>query len=89
MPASSATIPSFALSIMKPISRLRFDALAGYSKKPFFNLLFEEIEWYEEGEERVLGLLGMDVTDQDYGSIIIAQDRKGRYRAVHVTDFAD
>jgi len=74
---------------MKPISRLRFDALAGYSKKPFFNLLFEEIEWYEEGEERVLGLLGMDVTDQDYGSIIIAQDRKGRYRAVHVTDFAD
>jgi hypothetical protein len=33
---------------MKPLSKLRFDSLAGYSRTPWLPLLVEEIGWFEE-----------------------------------------
>lgn len=72
---------------MEAISRLRFEALAGYSRRPETILMSEEIGWFAETDERVLGVLIRDREDDDYGSIILGCDRKGRYRAVHVMNF--
>jgi hypothetical protein len=67
---------------MKPISKLRFDALAGYVRLPATRLIVEELEWYEEAGEKVLGLLVRDVYDRDYGYCVLGRDRNKRFRAV-------
>lgn len=69
---------------MKPISKLRFDSLAGYSRQPMMPLLVQELWWFEEANEKVLGLLALDRTDNDYLYYILGRDAKGRFRAVSV-----
>lgn len=72
---------------MRPISKVRFDALAGYARQPLSFLMAEEVAWLEQGNERVLGTLIRDNEDGDYGGIITALDRRGRFRCVHVSPF--
>jgi hypothetical protein len=59
---------------MKPLSKLRFDSLAGYSRTPWLPLLVEEIGWFEEADERVLGMLALDLQDRDYDYFILGRD---------------
>src|SRR5262245_6941965 len=70
--------------LMKPISKLRFDSLAGYSRQPMMPLLIQELQWFEEADEKVLGLLALDRTDHDYLYLILGRDAKRRFRAVSV-----
>ena len=72
---------------MEPISQLRFDALAGYSRSPRTLVDSVELEWYSEANEKVLGVLIQDTTDGDYSCIVMGRDRVGRYRAVDVMPF--
>jgi hypothetical protein len=72
---------------MKPISPIRFDALAGYARQPGIFLVAEEAGWFEHGQERVVGLLIRDRADNDFGGIIFGRDKKLRFRCVSVTDF--
>lgn len=67
---------------MKPISKLRFDSLAGYSRAPEFPLIVHELGWFEEGDERVLGVLAVDISDNDYDCFVLGRDRKDRFRAI-------
>lgn len=67
---------------MKAISRLRFDALAGYARQPFTKHLFQEVAWFQHGDERVLGVVVRDRVDGDYTGAIFGRDRRGRYRAI-------
>src|SRR3712207_2124461 len=67
---------------MKPIPKIRFDALAGYVRLPTARLIAEELEWYEESNEKVLGLLLRDVHDQDYAYCVLGRDRRKRFRAL-------
>jgi hypothetical protein len=69
------------------ISRLRFDALAGYSRQPSTEIFAHEIAWYEHQTAPVLGVLFMDVTDEDYGGAIMGRDEGGRFRCVDVVGF--
>ena len=69
---------------MSPVSRLRFDALAGYSRSPTQALVAKELAWYEEGDERLLGLVSLDLTDQDYVSHVLARDARSQFRCVWV-----
>jgi hypothetical protein len=45
-------------------------------------LLTQEAAWFEIGQERLLGLLVWDRFDYDYGWIVLARDRLGRFRAI-------
>jgi hypothetical protein len=67
---------------MRAISELRFNALAGYSRSPSMALIARELAWYEEANEKVLGLIVLDLTDEDYASYILGRDAKGRFRCV-------
>jgi hypothetical protein len=69
---------------MNPISKLRFDSLAGYSRTPFIRLAVHELGWFEEADEKVLGMLALDLPDEDYDCFVLGRDRKGRFRAVWV-----
>jgi hypothetical protein len=74
---------------MEQLSRRRFDALAGYSRNPRTLILSNELEWYSEDGEKVLGVLIQDTQDRDYSCIVMARDCVGRYRAVHVMPFLE
>lgn len=69
---------------MNPICKLRFDSLAGYSRTPILRLAVHEFGWYEEADEKVLGMLAFDLPDKDYDCFVLGRDRKGRFRAVWV-----
>lgn len=70
---------------MRPISRERFDALAGYARLPHSVIACEEVRWYEEDGERVLGTVIRDRTDGDFGSVLLARDEVGCFRCIKVT----
>jgi|SRR5271154_1723812 len=67
---------------MREISRLRFDSLAGYSRSPMMPLFAEEFGWFEEANEKVLGVIVRDIPDDDFACYVLGRDAKGRYRAV-------
>lgn len=67
---------------MNPISKLRFDVLAGYSRAPAMPLFAHDFAWFEEANEKVLGVLGVDITDGDFIYWVLGPDRNHRFRAV-------
>lgn len=67
---------------MRPISLMRFNALAGYCRLPQAVLFSEELDWFEHGRERVLGTLIRDREDGDFGGMVLGRDRKGRFRGI-------
>src|SRR2546430_15550991 len=72
---------------MRPLSLVRFNALAGYARQPMATALSEEMGWFEHDSERVLGAVVRDVTDNDFTGLVLARDRRGRFRAVEVAAF--
>lgn len=72
---------------MRPISIVRFDALAGYARAPMARVYAEEIGWFEHADSRVVGMVIRDRTDGDFGGVVFAQDQRLRFRSVTVTLF--
>jgi hypothetical protein len=72
---------------MERLTELRYNALAGYARSPWTWIASNELEWYSEGNEKVLGVIIQDRTDLDYSCVVMGRDRIGRYRAVHLSPF--
>lgn len=75
------------LKELKPISKLRFDALAGYCRRPETSLHSDEVDWYQTHEEKILIVIIRDHTDRDFSALLLSQDLKERYRFVRMTGF--
>src|SRR6476646_10381660 len=69
---------------MKRLSKLRFDALAGYIRSPYSVFFAEELDWFQAGDEKLLGLVSIDTSDLDYVATVLARDKRGRFRAVEL-----
>jgi hypothetical protein len=67
---------------MKRLSKLRFDALAGYVRSPYSVFFAQELDWFEEGDEKLLGVVSIDTSDSDYVAAVLARDKRGRFRGV-------
>jgi hypothetical protein len=67
---------------MKAISKLRFNSLAGYVRDAVLLVTVEELEWYQDGNEKVLGVVVRDVFDNDFGYVVLGRDALKRFRAV-------
>jgi hypothetical protein len=74
---------------MKQISRLRFDALAGYIREPQAALFGEELEWYSEGDERIVSAVIRDLDDDDFSAVLLGRDARGRFRAIEILPFVN
>lgn len=70
---------------MKPLTLLRFDALASYARAPRARLIGDEVAWYEQANERVLGMIVRDKVDGDFGGLVFGRDRRGRFRWIGST----
>lgn len=72
---------------MKSIPEGRFNAFAGYARRPIAALYSRELEFYEAQDGRILGMLVQDRTDEDFAGMVMAPDARARYRSVRLTDF--
>ncbi len=70
---------------MNRLTKLRFDALAGYCRQPRAILAGEELEWYEAAGERMLGFVLRDRSDGDFTGMVLAPDERLRYRWIDST----
>lgn len=68
--------------LSRPMSRARFDIFAIGARMSPTHLMSDELSWWSDHDERVLGLVFRDVTDDDFGWILMARDRLGRFRCV-------
>jgi len=65
---------------IKKLAFKRFNALAGLSRSPAASYVSRELAWYSNEEETILGVLLIDIIDNDYVAILMAMDEFGRYR---------
>ena len=79
--------PIFFKSKMKPITLIRFNALAGYCREPQTLYMAEEVSWFEHSEERVIGIIIRDREDSEFGGVVLARDRNDRFCSVLITQF--
>ncbi len=70
--------------IVKELDKKRFDALAGYSRSPAAAYFSQELEWYSNEEESVIGTVLLDTVDEDYAAVVLARDESGKFRAFDV-----
>lgn len=69
---------------MQPLHKRRFDALAGYTRRPFTAVIVRELEWYRTPDERLLGAVTLDNIDHDFGWVLLARDAGLRFRCIDV-----
>lgn len=69
------------------LTRRQFDAYC-YCRMPLVRFTAEEIEWYSLFENRLLGIVIRDVTDDDYGFVILGRDARKLFRCISIgTEF--
>ena len=69
---------------MQPMSQQRFEALAGYTRKPEIVVFIQEAGWFSTHDERLLGVVTWDRQDRDFGWVLLSRDRRLRYRGIAV-----
>ncbi|CAG9183240.1 hypothetical protein [Cupriavidus pinatubonensis] len=69
---------------VRGISRERFNAFVSWTRVPVAKHMSEELEWFANRDETVLGLVGLDYTDRDFLFITLGRDEKGRFRCIDV-----
>ncbi len=68
--------------LTRSMPRQRFNLLSIGTRMSSSILFAEEVSYWTEHEERLLGLVFRDRVDSDYGWILLARDRIGRFRCV-------
>lgn len=68
--------------LTQEMPRQRFNLLAIGTRMSPSTLFSEELSYWSDEDERLLGLVFRDRTDDDFGWILLARDRIGRFRCV-------
>lgn len=66
---------------VKPISKERFEALCR-SRLPAADYISKEVEWFADEDERVLGVILLDLQDNDWVSMVLGRDEENLFRAI-------
>lgn len=73
----------------KRLTRRQFDAYC-YCRTPLIRFTVEEVEWYSLFKNKLLAIVTRDVTDNDYGFIILGRDTRRLFRCIEVcSEFHD
>ena len=70
--------------LSKPLSLARFNLYTLGTRFSMARVMSEELSWWADLDEKLISLVFRDTTDNDYGWILLARDRVGRFRAVNV-----
>lgn len=74
--------------MMRPITRARFNVVAGYARHPNVARLAREIGWFEIDSPHLVGVVIVD-TDGEFSGVVFAADLDERYRWVDQTRFCE
>lgn len=77
-----AALRDEAFPLSAPIPRKRFNHYAIGTRRSIMHHLADELSWWSAADDRLLGVVLRDRTDDDYGWIVLARDRIRRFRAV-------
>lgn len=69
-------------ALSRPLKRARFDLYALGARMSPTRLVSEELSHWSDAEERVIGVVVLDKVDDDFGWILMARDKIGRFRCV-------
>lgn len=64
-----------------PINKKLFDIYILFTREPFVQYFTKELEFYSNGNGGLLGLISLDLTDNDYYGCILSRDISKQYRA--------
>lgn len=70
------------INLAKPVPRERFELYAIGTREPMARIMAEELSYWGDQSEQVIGHVFRDTTDNDFGWILLARDRIGRFRCV-------
>lgn len=70
--------------VVKELDEKRFTAIAGYSRSPAAAYIREELEWYTNDDETVIGTVLLDTVDFDYVAVVLGRDENARFRAFDI-----
>ncbi len=62
----------------------RYNAFVAWTRSPLANDIGEELEFFSSTDESLIGVLIKDLTDRDFGYVLLGRDRKGRFRCIDV-----
>lgn len=69
---------------MRKITRRQFDAYC-YARQPLIRVIANEVAWFEAFDRKILAAVTFDITDSDYGYVILARDLRKMFRCVEVS----
>ncbi len=67
-----------------PINKKLFDIFLLFTREPFVQYFTKELEFYSNGNGGLLGLISLDLTDNDYYGCILSRDESKQYRAEEI-----
>ncbi len=70
--------------LIKELDKKRFDAFVQTSRSPLLAYFGKEISWYSNEDESIIGVVVLDITENDYTSIMLGRDGVGRFRAFNL-----
>lgn len=66
---------------VRRVSKARFEALS-YARDPFVKQISEDIEWFSNPNNAVLGTILLDNIDNDYVAMVLGRDEAGVFRFI-------
>jgi len=69
---------------IKEISKQLFDSYVLSSRDPIVVLFTQELKWYANNNETILGVIALDKIDNDFAAVMLGRDEIGRFRAFNV-----
>jgi hypothetical protein len=70
------------LLLSKRLGLSRFNLYVLGTHGSLARIMAEELSWWADHDEQVIGFVFRDTTDNDYGWQLLARDRIGRFRSV-------
>lgn len=74
--------------IIKQISEEKFKAYVGLTKLSYGELFWQEICWFSNKQENILGVIIFDFSDENFNAVLLGRDEVGKFRCFDLkTDF--
>jgi hypothetical protein len=70
--------------LSEPLSLARFNLHTLGTRFSMARVMAHELSWWADHEEKLIGFVFRDTTDNDYGWVLLARDRVGRFRSVNL-----
>ena len=71
--------------VIKELDQKRFNALVTHTRLAYSEIFAQEIAWFSNSDETIIGVILLDKTDEDFTAIVLGRDEIDRYRAIDLS----